>query len=193
MCIYSQSEYNCLKKGMLSIVTLKRLGRLPNERGRGGGAISACSEVIRLMFSVSKYLVIRWTFCKKKSILPSTSWIRVHPKTGLFQADFFCFDYKFSFWINILGLYINFFPPKLLDLRSLSEWKVMLFGQVLPFLHFFEAASRQSGMTFFEPKPLQKASFRHFRKNQNFQDRSVGRDLEIKAPPSLFGVKKKSK
>ena len=41
------------------------------------------------------------------------------------------------------------------------------------FLHFFlttldfQAASRQSGMTFFDPKTLQKASWRHWRKSQD--------------------------
>ena len=32
----------------------------------------------------------------------------------------------------------------------------------------FQAASRQSGMTFFDPKPLQIASLLRFRKSQEF-------------------------
>ena len=46
-----------------NLLTLKRLGLLPNKRGWGATFISACSVVAN--FSGSKYFVIRYKFCKK--------------------------------------------------------------------------------------------------------------------------------
>ena len=77
-------------------------------------------------------------------ILDTNAWIRVTPKKRPFlRQNIFGFDLKFSIWIDILGLYIIFFPPEFFWFKVTLD---------------FQAPSRQSGMKMLEPKPLQIAS-----------------------------------
>ena len=100
--------------------------------------------------------------------MTSTAWIRVQQKIGLFQSEFFFgFDIKFSFFIDILGLNVNFFPTYIFWFEVF--FIVKSHTQIFTFLYFFslvdfQAAPRQSCRTFF----LQKASLQFFRKKSKF-------------------------
>ena len=79
------------------------------------------------------------------------------------------FDFKFYFdSISLANLIIKtFFSLTFFYFRSLSILKVMLFGKNVA-LFWPPQTFRQSGMTYFDTKPFQKASLLCFMKSQEY-------------------------
>ena len=89
---------------------------------------------------------------------------RVPPKIGIFLALI----------PNSKGQLFS--PLTNLNLRSLSIKKAILYSKMLIFCppKDHQAAPRQSGIFFFDSKPMQKAIFDQFRKSQECSGQVIG-------------------
>ena len=146
-----------------SLLTLKRLGLLPNERGWREAfypppCISACSEVRRLIFSESKYFVMRWTFCKNKSKLFEFNCLNLGaPKNSPFQAKI-CLALISNF-LSVLTSLAYKLPPWHFFIWGLFQFEKPYYlvksGRFCTFLSFFDfqAVSRHF-FTFFLAKSV---------------------------------------
>ena len=158
-----------LTENQVSPLTLKRLGLSPNERGCPPPPpfISACREVRRQIFSESKYFVIRWTFCKKKSN----------------QFVFNCLNSGRNVcwpWFQIFFLYWHpwliyklfypwfFFIWGLIQCANLTIWSNLDVFSLFFATQEFQVASRRSGWIFFDFFFAKKSSLLNFRKSQDF-------------------------
>ena len=185
-----------------SLLTLKRLGLLPNERGwreawlEAPPCISACSEVRRLIFSESKYFVMRWTFCKNKSKLFEFNCLNLGaPKNSPFQAKI-CLALISNF-LSVLTSLAYKLPPWHFFIWGLFQFEKPYYlvksGRFCTFFVIFWFSG--SLQTFFHFFSCKKRPCYVLGKVENFQGRSVGTFfLEItildlrRPPPSLFRV-----
>ena len=127
------SQYSTIKQNVLiCLINVKNLQsghvrnlyKMSTVAGQGGTNYTIISSPVNLCDQPSRSRVlIFWKKCL--SVWVQLSELGGPKKIGLFEASIFLP------W-RIHKMFLNYF-----DLRPLSVWKVVLFGQILMFLYFF--------------------------------------------------------